>query len=102
MKVGRQIVLLVAVIVTVILLAALLFAGLTLFQNPGRQTAVREISFSELLNDIDAGQVHDILIRGREISGTFNDGRKFQTYAPSDPALVQRLYNKGVPITTQP
>ncbi len=46
--------------------------------------------------------MRDVLIQGPEIHGTFTDGRSFQTYAPSDPSLVQRLYNNGVSITARP
>ena len=48
------------------------------------------------------GRVRDVLIQGPEIHGTFTDGRTFQTYAPNDPTLVQRLYGKGVAITARP
>src|SRR5262249_60683229 len=41
-------------------------------------------------------------IQGPEIHGTFTDGRSFQTYAPNDPSLIQRLYGKGVSITARP
>jgi cell division protease FtsH len=57
------------------------------------------ISFSQLLREVDRGQVHDVLIQGARISGTFRDGRGFDTYAPNDPTLVQRLYASGVSIT---
>ena len=43
-----------------------------------------------------------MLIQGPDIHGTFTDGRSFQTYAPNDPTLVQRLYGKGVAITARP
>jgi cell division protease FtsH len=43
-----------------------------------------------------------VLIRGSEIHGTYVDGRKFQTHAPNDPTLVQRLTSKGVTITVEP
>ena len=46
--------------------------------------------------------MRDVLIQGPEIHGTFTDGRSFQTYAPNDPGLVQRLYGKGVSITARP
>ena len=46
--------------------------------------------------------MRDVLIQGPEIHGTFTDGRSFQTYAPNDPSLVQRLYGKGVSITARP
>ena len=46
--------------------------------------------------------MRDVLIQGPEIHGTFTDGRSFQTYAPNDPTLIQRLYGKGVSITARP
>src|SRR2546422_1846990 len=81
--------------VIIVLLALALF---TLFQNPGYRTSDQEISFSQLLNEVDQGRVRDVLIQGPEIRGTFANGRSFQTYAPaqSDPSLIQRLYSKGV------
>ena len=41
------------------------------------------------------------MIQGPEIHGNFTDGRGFQTYAPNDPSLIQRLYGKGVSITAR-
>src|ERR1700724_685857 len=85
-----------------VIIVLLLLALFTLFQNPGQHTTSQDISFSQLLNDVDQGRVKDVLIQGPEIHGTFTDGRTFQTYAPSDPTLIQRLYNKGVSITARP
>jgi cell division protease FtsH len=85
-----------------VIIVLLLLALFTLFQSPGQRTTSQDISFSELLTDVDTGRVRDVLIQGPEIHGTFTDGRTFQTYAPSDPTLVQRLYNKGVSITARP
>src|SRR5262249_39917489 len=79
----------------------LLLALFTLFQNPGQRTTSQDISFSQLLNEVDQGRVRDVLIQGPEIHGTFTDGRSFQTYAPNDPSLIQRLYGKGVSITAR-
>ena len=54
------------------------------------------------MNEVDQGRVRDVLIQGPDIHGTFTDGRTFQTYAPNDPSLIQRLYGKGVSITARP
>jgi cell division protease FtsH len=102
LKANRRIFAVAVAVISLLLLAVFLFAGFRLFLNPAQRTNSVEISFAELLHDIDAGRVHDMLIKGAEIYGTFNDGRNFQTDAPTDPALIQHLYNKGVPITTQP
>jgi len=84
-----------------VIIILLLLALFTLFNNPGQRTTSTEISFSQLLTQVDAGQVRDVLIQGPEIHGTFNDGRSFQTYAPNDPSLIGRLYGKGVSITAR-
>jgi cell division protease FtsH len=85
--------------VIIVLLLLVLF---TVFQNPGQRSVSQDISFSQLLNDVDQGKVRDVVIRGPEIHGTYTDGRGFNTYAPNDPTLVQRLYNKQVTITARP
>src|ERR1700724_737031 len=85
-----------------VIIVLLLLALFTLFQNPGQRTTSQDISFSQLLSDVDQGRGRGVLIQGPEIHGTYTDGRSFQTYAPRDPNLVQRLYNKGVQITARP
>ncbi len=83
--------------------ALLLVALFNLFQNPSPQSGSgTEITFSRLLSDVDSGNVSDVTIQGDKISGTYSDGRKFSTFAPQDPSLVDRLYNKGVTITAKP
>ncbi len=74
----------------------------TLFQTPGPRPVSQDISFSQLLGEVDRGVVRDVVIEGPEIRGTFKDGRSFKTYAPNDPTLAQRLYGKGVVVTARP
>ncbi len=85
-----------------VIIVLLLLALFTLFQNPGQRTNSQEVSFSQLLSEVDQGRVRDVVIQGPEIHGTFSNGTSFQTYAPSDPGLVQKLYSKGVSITARP
>jgi cell division protease FtsH len=68
----------------------------------GGNSAPRDISFSQLLTEVDQGHVRDVVIQGPEIHGTFTNGSSFQTYAPNDPTLVSRLYNGKVSITAKP
>jgi cell division protease FtsH len=85
-----------------VIIVMLLLALFTMFQNPGQRSGTNEISFSQLLTEVDKSLVRDIVIEGPNITGTYNDGRTFSTYAPNDPSLVERLYNKGVGITARP
>src|SRR5664280_785600 len=85
-----------------VIIVLLLLALFTLFQNPGQRTTAQDISFSQLLSEVDQGRVRDVVIQGPEIRGTFANGTSFQTYAPNDPGLIQKLYAKGVSITARP
>src|SRR5213083_1302558 len=85
-----------------VIIVLLLLALFTLFQNPGQRTSSQDISFSQLLTEVDQGHVRDVVIQGPEIHGTFTNGSSFQTYAPSDPTLVKRLYDSKVQITAKP
>src|SRR6202167_6265077 len=85
-----------------VIIVLLLLALFTVFQNPGQRSVSQDISFSQLLSDVDAGKVRDVVIQGPEIHGTYADGRGFNTYAPSDPSRVQHLYSKQVTITARP
>src|SRR5262245_41708694 len=86
-----------------VIIVLLLLALFTIFQNPGQRMQAQEISFSQLLTEVDAGRVKEVVIQGPEIHGTFTDGnRQFQTYAPNDPTLIERLYKKNVSIIARP
>lgn len=85
-----------------VIIVLLLLALFSLFQSPGQRTSSNDITFSQLLAEVDQGKVRDVVIQGHEITGTMTSGKSFQTYAPSDPGLVQRLYGKGVSITARP
>jgi cell division protease FtsH len=84
-----------------VIIVMLLLALFTMFQSPGQRAGTNEISFSQLLTEVDNSRVRDIVIEGPNITGTYTDGRTFATYAPNDPSLVERLYNKGVGITAR-
>ena len=84
-----------------VIIVLLVLALFTLFQSPSQRQASQDISFSQLLTEVDAGRVRDVVIQGQEIHGTFTDLKPFSTYAPNDPTLVQRLYGKGVTITAR-
>src|SRR5437764_14238806 len=85
-----------------VIIVLLLLALFTLFQNPGQRTSSQDISFSQLLSEVDQNRVRDVVIQGPDIHGTFTNGSSFQTYAPNDPTLVKRLYDGKVSITAKP
>jgi len=62
----------------------------------------KEIIFSQFVDAVDSGKVASVTIQGNEISGTFQDGTAFKTFAPNDPDLVKTLRDKGVQIAAKP
>ncbi|MFM6281549.1 MAG: ATP-dependent metallopeptidase FtsH/Yme1/Tma family protein, partial [Dolichospermum sp.] len=60
------------------------------------------MSYSQFLSEVDGGRISNVTISGQEISGLLSDGRLFQTYAPNDPGLVQKLTEKGVNFSAKP
>ncbi len=73
-----------------------------MFKHPPNIQQKNNISFSEFLNEVDNGRVAQVNIKGNNISGILSDGKNFNTYAPNDPNLVEKLSNKGVGITATP
>ena len=82
-----------------VFIGLLLVALFNLFQSPGVHVRGNEISFSQLLSEVEGGNVQDVTIAGNTITGHFADGRNFQTYAPNDPNLVDKLNQKAVSYT---
>jgi hypothetical protein len=60
------------------------------------------LAYSDLLGNVERGQVTDVYIQGNKISGHLTDGRAFTSYAPSDPSLVDRFMKRDVRIGAAP
>ena len=73
-----------------------------MFKHPQNIQQNNNISFSEFLKEVDNGRVVQVDIKGNNISGILSNGKNFNTYAPNDPNLVEKLSDKGVGITATP
>ena len=63
-----------------------------MFKNPqGVSNQKNNIIFSEFLTQVDNGRVVQVEIQGKNIKGIMSNGEIFQTYAPDDPNLIQKL-----------
>ena len=81
----------------------LLVVGLfQLFQNPKNTKVSGNMAFSNFLKNVEDGRVVQVEIKGNNIEGILSDGTVFNTYAPNDPNLVEKLTSKGVSITASP
>lgn len=85
-----------------VIIGLLLIALFNLFQGPSTRGPQTSLAFSDFLSEVESGRVSDVTIQGDSISGHFQDGRSFTTYAPYDPNLVGRLTEHDVRISAVP
>ncbi len=85
-----------------IIIGLLLVALFNLFQGPGRERPGTEMTYSQLLAEVDQGNIKDVTISGNTIAGHYSNGRSFKTYAPKDAGLIEKLTKKGVDISAAP
>jgi cell division protease FtsH len=85
-----------------VIIALLLVVLFNLFQPGAGRSASNPKAYSDFIADVNSGQVRDVVIQGRVVSGTLSDNTTFQTYTPDDPTLVSRLTDKGVRVTAKP
>jgi cell division protease FtsH len=67
-----------------------------------QQLTQNDISYSEFLAMVEADRVAEVTIQGQEIRVTDLNRSQFKIYAPQDPALIQRLKDKGIVINAKP
>ncbi|PYM45477.1 MAG: cell division protein FtsH [Candidatus Rokuibacteriota bacterium] len=58
--------------------------------------------FSDFLKRVEAGEVKEVLIRGKSVSGKLADGNSFRTFTADYPDLIKALKDKGVKIAVEP
>ena len=63
---------------------------------------IKPISYSNFLNDVKNGNVSSVQIRGNNITGRYNNGSNFSTYAPNDLGLIDKLEKNNIEIIAQP
>jgi cell division protease FtsH len=71
-----------------------------LFEGPTQPPG--EMVFSEFLSRVSEGEISEVVIQDREISGRLKDGTPFHTYAADYPGLVEDLQREGVSIAARP
>ena len=60
------------------------------------------VSYTTFVSALDEGRVQDVLIQGPNIEGTYQDGTRFKTFAPSDPNLISELRQHDIVIQAKP
>ena len=67
-----------------------------------RQTALNTLEYSQFLEEAKQGRVTKVVIQGRTLEATTNDGKKITTYAPPDLWMVSDLLKNNVKVVAKP
>ncbi|MBT3989635.1 MAG: ATP-dependent metallopeptidase FtsH/Yme1/Tma family protein [Rhodospirillaceae bacterium] len=85
-----------------VIIALLIFTLFNMFQGSSKQGPHQSLAFSDFLGAVDSGDVRDVTIQGKKVTGHYGDGRAFRTFLPEDPTLIPNLSKKGVHINAVP
>ncbi|HTY80046.1 MAG TPA: ATP-dependent zinc metalloprotease FtsH [Candidatus Bathyarchaeia archaeon] len=66
------------------------------------QPSSGKVVFSDFLKRVESGEVKEVLIRGKSVTGKLGDGSTFRTFTADYPDLVKLLRDKGVKIAVEP
>ena len=62
----------------------------------------RNVEYSKFLEEVKNGKVNRVVMEGRTLLGTLNDGKQISTYAPPDLWLVSDLLKNNVQFEARP
>ena len=73
------------------------------FNHFGQRQAVQApLEYSQFLEEVKQGHIAKVSIEGHVLKGVKNDGKRFISYAPSDPWMVSDLLKNGVVVEAKP
>jgi len=88
----------------IIMWVVIAFVLMSVFNNFGgsKQSSTNNLSYSQFINSVNAGQVSKVSIDGPDIIGQTASGERFKTRSPGDIHLVDDLLKNGVEIVAKP
>jgi cell division protease FtsH len=76
---------------------------MTVFNQFGVKPASdTQVVYSQFIDEVKQGHIAKVTIDGRVLRGVTEDGKRFNTYAPSDPWLVSDLLKHNVIVEAKP
>ncbi|MFP4035043.1 MAG: ATP-dependent zinc metalloprotease FtsH [Desulfovermiculus sp.] len=81
-------------------ISLVMVALFNMFNTP--QAERNQISYTEFRSLVADGRVTEVQIQGKKVTGETRDNKRFSTYTPDDPDLVQTLMDKDIQVTAKP
>ena len=79
-----------------VIIGFLLIMLFNMFQSPTGQGPEDHLAYSDFIGEVKRGNVRNVTIQGKQVTGNYDDGRLFSTYSPDDPNLVSTLTENNV------
>jgi len=87
----------------IVILALLILAALLSFFTPAQAPrSSMTLAYSDVLREVDARRIQEVVLRGRSMTGIGENGRTFEAYLPDDPSLASRLVAQGIRVVARP
>jgi len=67
-----------------------------------KSTADGQVVYSQFIEEVKQGHISKVTIDGHVLRGVTSEGKKFNTYAPSDPWMVSDLLKNNVIVEAKP
>ncbi len=81
----------------------LVLLGFFIFKSfPPAKKPYENVIFSDFVNAVKTEKISSVTMQGKNIIGTYKDGKDFKSYAPEDPELMKLLREHNIKITAKP
>ncbi|MFY9211400.1 MAG: ATP-dependent zinc metalloprotease FtsH [Aestuariivita sp.] len=84
-----------------VVLFLLILALFNLFSGPNTTMQSREISYSEFVSSVEAGNVGQVTLDGEQVRFRGSDGQDYVTIKPEDAEITTLLINNNVPVRAE-
>jgi cell division protease FtsH len=85
-----------------LVVALVLMTVFNQFSQRQQQTSQSTLDYSQFMKEVSQGQIAKVTIEGRSLKAVTVDGKRINSYAPSDLWLVSDLLKNGVTIEAKP
>lgn len=95
MKSGKNILIWLAAII-------LLTAVMNMFAADPERLGYQTVPFSDFMKEVENNRLSEVVIEGPNLLGITKDGKKFSSYAPNDPTMIEALRKSGAKVEARP
>jgi cell division protease FtsH len=86
-----------------IIIALLLVALFNMFQGASNHPTAKQLSYSELVQDVQEGNIKSVVVQGEQIHGQLSNDQAFTTNVPgNDSDFINTMVAKKVNVVVQP